>query len=169
MRFLRRALSTRMRRMASAAASKKCRRFCPCGWPRLHSPPAADTPHAPAPSPATSAQAFRGPVSRRPACAARPRAAARATLRLADRPAQSAPCCESHRSWVVSLLARDFVVTPFLRSLLSPLIFAWSHRAAGGNFPLSRFPAASARWSSEPFACHRDGWRLVGSLLGRRR
>ena len=84
MRRLRRAFSTRMRRMASAAAPKK--------WPRLfhglgrHRPPGADRLRGPGPSPGASGRASRGRAARRPACAARRRPAATADRRRPGSP-----------------------------------------------------------------------------------
>ena len=68
--------STRMRRMASAAAAKKWPRLSQC-WARS-ARPAADRPRGPGPWPGGSGRASPGPASGRPACAARRRPAARA-------------------------------------------------------------------------------------------
>ena len=114
---LRRAFSTRMRRMASAAAAKK--------WPRPSQvapgpgPPAADRPRGPGPWPGASGPASRGRAAGRPASAIRRRPAAAVALRPAGRPARSLRGCGSRHSsagcpdaWPPPTCRRDGVLLP---------------------------------------------------------
>ena len=92
----RRAFSTRMRRIASAAAAKK--------WPRLSQPRrrpcrrAGGTPRGPGPWPGASGRASPAPASGRRACAAPRRPAAGVARPPGGRPARSPRGCGSRRS-----------------------------------------------------------------------
>ena len=92
-----RARSTRMRRMASAAAAKK--------WPRPSQPalrfrrPAAGTPREPARWLAGSGRASPRPAAPRRACAVRRRRAATVPPQRGGRRPPRRRECESHRAW----------------------------------------------------------------------
>ena len=95
--FLRRAFSTRMRRMASAAAAKKCPRPFQCAAVlAAHQPQVGLVDQGG--RPAASGRASPGPASGPPACAARRRPAAGAARPPSGRPARCPGGCGSRPS-----------------------------------------------------------------------
>ena len=178
-----RAFSTRMRRMASAAAAKKWPRPSqPCSGPRR---PAAGRPRGPGQWPGASGPASPGPVSGRPASAA-PRRPAAATARRRG----WWPCAMSESKRVTSFIAgaqktprcqptsipsAAFNAFPRAPGTQAPLVLHLTH----GNLPphryCSRFVSVSRldrrSWSGllMPACCHtagRGSWDLSDRRAG---